>query len=439
MLTSGWLVPAADIIQGLTHDLLRAAVEQGEDRIVTSLLDLWSKPLRTVAPRDRLMVHYLLPGVRLSEAKLEQSADMWIGPDGSESVLYSAMYLAGATDIAAAIARRASASRPKEWDAFARQVNKLAVSHYKRWAFGPPNIWQVRGWGCGASGLDLVAFTRKRMDRSLGNGFMSFCHAPTDIDMLIAIGIANLFAVETADRELVSLSEEDRARLLDLLKLQSRFMLSRISYGSIRDSRGQTIETADFDPGTWTLHPDFIYAGTESPEFPVLPSGSNSNVSWDFSHGARIAWMALTFQQSPSLAGDTADWSRFTTAFAHQLGRRTLDDGGAVPLFRNFIDGRNGWYRVNPIAGTGVAPYGLSRAYLSMPWARLALRDEKLEAATNVLWRALALPTQAQCSSLDKNFVANSSWQDRKPAGVPISGPYYGMNILPFLAAAPVR
>ncbi len=27
----------------------------------------------------------------------------------------------------------------------------------------------------------------------------------------------------------------------------------------------------------------------------------------------------------------------------------------------------------------------------------------------------------------------------RKPAGSPISGPYYNLNLFPFLAAAPVR
>ncbi|UYN97234.1 MAG: hypothetical protein KIT25_10000 [Enhydrobacter sp.] len=436
-LRNSGISPVADVIQGRTHDPLREAIIHGRDDLAHSLLAIWQMPLDVLSKRDRVNVYYLTPERRHSEARLAAEHAMWVGPDGFESVLYSAIYLAGATDVVVAITRRPADKRSRAMVKFAKDIGELALDHYKRWAFGPPKIWQVRGWGCEASGLDLVEFTRRRLDRSLGNGRLPYCVAPTDIDMLIAIGITNLLAVGSTAPELVTVPDDDRGRLVELLRVQSQFFASRVEYGFSADAYGKFTETADFDPATWASHPDFVYVGNDSPAFPALPVSAGIRVGWDFAHGVRIAWTALALAEHGLDHG--FDWARFADAFAGQVAHRVLDDKADVPRFRNYLDGSNGWYRVNPVAGTGIPPFGLSRAFLAAPWAHLGARDDRLVKATRVMWKALAAPTPEQCRLLKEIYVEGSYWKDRKPAGAPISGPYYGLHLLPFLAVAPVR
>lgn len=438
MLKGGSLSPAVDLIQGRTNDVLREALLQRQDELAHSLLDLWLKPLDVVARRDRLLVYYLTPDQRLSEAKLDQPSEMWVGPDGIESVLYSAMYLAGAMDIVAAIVRRPADERSATMTDFARRVSGLALSHYTRWAFGPPGIWQVRGWGCDASGLDLVSFTRQRLDRSLGNGSIAYCQAPTDIDMLIMIGLVNLLRTADAAHDLVVVPASDRRRLLDLVQLQARFFASRLVYGSATTDWGQPVRTVDFDPGAWSDHPSQWFGADQEAAFPDRRPKLNKGIGWDFSHGARIAWAFLTLADSSVHTG--VAWNSVTDALAHQIAYRVLDDSAELPRFRNFLDGSNGWYSVNLAddADTGIPPFGLSRAFLAMPWARLSQRDATLMKATARMWQALAAPTTGQCELLKQVYAEGSVRKGQRPIGAPISGPYYNLNLLPFMAVSPI-
>jgi hypothetical protein len=438
-LASGSLNPAADLIQGRTNDVLREALVHHRDPLAHSLLNLWRLPFDVLAQRDHVLIYSQTPSGHVSNAVFDKTYEMWVGPDGMESVLYSAMYLAGATDLTLAIARRSPSSRTTEMTEFARRISELALSHYKRWAFGPPKMWQVREWGCGDTNLDLVEFTARRLDRRLGNGHADYCIAPTDLDMLIAIGIANLLSVSEIARDIAIVGEDDRRHLLDLLKLLAQLMASRLAFSDITDEKGQSLPSVNFDPGAWNTHPDVAFAGEESQQFPSIPKPGRKELGWDFSHGWRIAWTILTFAGHSNMLGGQTNWDEVANALARQVAYRVLDDTAELPRFRNFLDGSNGWYRVNirDRTGSGVPPFGLSRAFLAAPWARLSHRDSRLMEATSSMWRALAKPDSAQCELLKQVYVDGSYWQDHKPAGAAISGPLYNMNLLPFLAVAP--
>jgi len=439
MLATGSLSPAADVIQGRTHDLLREAIDEHRDDLVHSLLNLWRKPLSTLSSRNRVFIYYQTPEQRLSEATLDGTYEMWVGADGIESLLYSAIYLAGATDIVNAIARRKLESRSEEMNSFAQRLSGTALSHYKRWSLGRPGIWQVRGWGCEASGLDLVEFTQWRMNHTLGGRGETYCASPTDLDMMITVGISNLLRAAAKAPDLVAIADSDQQQLASLVRLQAKFMGSRLVYGAVVNAQGQSVPTVDFDPGAWASHPDLAYAIDESAKFPEKQMHAKAGLGWDFSHGSRIAWTALALADSSTSIDGMIDWSSVADALAHQVAYRVLDASGATPRFRNYLDGSNGWYRVDLSSGTGIPPYGLSRAFLSMPWARLSVRDSRLMAATTSLWRSLSMPSAAQCDLLDQVYIKGSFWQAREPKGSPIAGSLGNLNLFPFLATSPVR
>lgn len=439
-LRGGGLYPAADIIQGRTHDLLREAIIRRRLDLSNDLLDLWIAPYSVVAQQDSLLVPYAKRGESLSVITYDRKHPVWLGSDGVETVLYSAIYLAGATDILNTIAQVPREARTQQMNEFALRTASISKDHYLRWAVGQPGIWQVRGWGCEAGGLDLVEFTKQRLEGSLGNGYRDYCRAPTDADMLIAIGIVNLLAAASHDSEFISLSDEDRTTLIDVARLLVRFMSSHFVVGTIMDETGQSKSTVDFDPGVWRLHSEMAYAGDQEAKYPGREPQPQPGVGWDFSHGARIAWMLLTFADNSDIAGRDRDWEWMADSFARQIAYRVLDDDADVPRFRNYLDGSNGWYRVNFAGreGTGTPPFGLSRAYLTMPWARLTARDPRLMTAAVGMWRMLTGATMKHCENFKKIYVEESYWQDRKPSVSSFVG-RNSLELLTFLAATPVR
>jgi hypothetical protein len=408
MVRQGSISPAADIIQGRTSDLLREAISQGQNDLARSLLRLWRTGLDALRLRDTVKIYYATPDQRLSEVTLSHPSEMWVGPNGIETVLYAAIYLAGATDIVAAIAKLPASQRAGELTEFARRVADASLSHYNRWAFGPPKMWQVRGWGCDGSGMDLVEFTTRRINGSLTSNRVAYCAAPTDLDMLLAIGLANLLTAATLAPELVDIEPADKNRLLSVLRLLDRFLVSHITFSTVQDVGGGLVETADLDPGAWAAHPDQAFSGEESSTFPTVRPPLNPHVSWDFSHGARIGWLALTLADSYQLLDGKSDWKRVVRGVAHEIGQKVLDRSAAIPLFRNYLDGSNGWYRVDLDQGRGIPPYGLSRAFLSMPWARLAPHDFRLKKAAVNMWRILAQPSPVQRELLERIYATES-------------------------------
>ncbi len=440
-LATGSFAQAADLIQGYTNDALREAIRTGRDGLAEEMLELWRKPFSTLQMRDRYLAYYLTPGQPVSEARLDGPEEMWVEPSGVEAELYPAIYLAGATDVALAIAQRSPGERTEAMTRFSRRIARLAVSHYKRWSFGPPHTWQVRGWGCDASGLDLVEFTRRRMDRSLGNGRAAYCVAPTDLDMLLVIGISNLLQTAEIAPELVPLTPHDRERFGSLLRLQAQFMASRLAWGTAVDARGRTVTVVDFDPGSWARHPDWSHAADEELRFPTSKPSPKDGVGRDISHGWRIAWMALTLASHPQAVAGTADWSAVVDALARQVAAKVLDTTASVPRFRNYLDGSNGWYRVDYSGrkGFGYPPYGLSRTFLESPWARLAVHDERLLAATAQMWKVLAAPSEDACRDFNQTYVSGHFWRDRKPFARPFASPSGSLSLLPFAAVSPVR
>jgi hypothetical protein len=323
---------------------------------------------------------------------------------------------------------------------FAARIADLASDHFLRWAFGP-KIWQVHGWGCAAGDLNLVDFTQQRLNGTLGNGAETYCRAPTDLDMLIALGIVNLLAASTLSPELSRLDPGDQHRLSALLRLQVSFLGSRFVGDTAQGPDGRSVATSDFDPGSWDTYPDMAYASDETMTLPTSKPPPKQGVGWDFSHGARIAWFIITFAEHPEIVGNEFNWSDIRASFARQVAYRVLDGIPDLPRFRNYLDGSNGWYRVNYSGRqqSGTPPYGMSRSYFSMPWARLTPYDPKMAQVALGAWKLLTGATSAHCALLREIYVDGSYWANGKPYPMALRDDSKDLELLTFLATTPVR
>lgn len=414
----------------LIADVTRMAVVRRRSALAADALSIWSTTLASFGARRSVQIFYPTPTLRQGEVELDRAYPMWATSDGAESLLHSAVFLADALEIAGSIASVPPADRSTIESEFARGTFALARSHYLRWSFGP-KMWQVRGWGCDASGLDILEFARQRRERSLGNGQHAYCQAPTDLDVLIGIGIAHLLAANARDPRIAPIEADERRSLESVGHALYDLFASRLAWHGDR---------VDFDPGAWIEHPEWRYAGDDREHLPSGPPRHDPSGAWDISHGARLLRLFEVLGQHPDFSTSGTEWRRALEGLSHQFRVRVLAGSPDLPMFRNYLDGTNGWYRVDYESrnGTGYPPHGLSRAFLATRWAGLAARDRDLERAVAGIWRMLTAASQAHCDHFERYFVKGSYWSAGGFAGRPLEG-FAALTILPFLATSPTR
>jgi hypothetical protein len=431
LLDSHGISPTADTIEK-TRLLLQEAIVREHHELVGELLRIWEMPLDRLVVTQRFPVPSPGGPEHAPQVELDRPMRLWLTPQGTEAILYSAIYLAGATEIAKTAVRSRRQISPA-LRSFVRRTSELAVDTYRRWALGPPRSWTVRGWGCGAGTFSLLEITRLRLEGSLGNAKVPYCQAPTDLDMLIAIGIANLLVLADSGSAALELDSADRETLLEAGKLLGRLVKERLQWTTTVTSEGKAVQAADLDPGVWKSHPDWRYAGDESLEFPRSSVAEKEGVSWDFAHAHRLGWMFLALSESASFAA-SGDWRSAAEGIAHQVASRVLDESAQLPRFRNYMDGSNGWFRVNTNGpGTGIPPFGHSRAFLAGTWPRLAYLSPRLLSAMSAIWKALAGASPGHCDLVRDTYVQGQYWRDFRPATVPLSPPPYSLDLLPLV------
>ncbi|MBD8872855.1 hypothetical protein [Rhodanobacter sp. DHB23] len=150
---------------------------------------------------------------------------------------------------------------------------------------------------------------------------------------------------------------------------------------------------AEVDRGFWRNYSDSKYALYNTAASPVAcnkdstghmqksirveskSSYIDANVGWDISHARRLVPALETFVRNRTALAtifgyhNTAfDPAKLQQAYAHQIADTIWNKDSQYPLFSNFWDGSNGWYRSGYNNGTGScttgdAPYGLAWSF----------------------------------------------------------------------------
>lgn len=140
---------------------------------------------------------------------------------------------------------------------------------------------------------------------------------------------------------------------------------------------------AEIDRGYWKSYGDSRYAsyvGRDSPAQCATgaqsqPPRIDPNLGWDISHARRLVPALATFARNrANLAtvfgyrNPAFDPAALQRAFANQIVERIWNKNPQFPLFSNFWDGHNGWYRVGykgaaGVCQAGVAPYGMTWSF----------------------------------------------------------------------------
>ena len=132
-----------------------------------------------------------------------------------------------------------------------------------------------------------------------------------------------------------------------------------------------------FDPGAWTDHPDYLYAGNFALQAGLSPRPV-PDIAADSSHSCRQAAVlrSLCFAY-PESSSERTFYSRALSELERQFfGRVLVNPVAWFPSYRtvNFMDGRNGVYRYGYTTvgdRLGYAPYELSGTFTLGWWSLL--------------------------------------------------------------------
>lgn len=247
-------------------------------------------------------------------------------------------------------------------------------------------------------------------------------------------------------------SHDEREAMARHLRALLKTFTARLTYRTVQHAQGEELKIAELDRGYWRLFRDHRYAGYEGMEKPLLCPDKDKlrtgdaalkpsplqridaasvprrpEVGWDLSHARRLvpvldalerngASMTHVFNLTPMELPPDDLAARFANALVALSWNADLKQ----PLFRNYLSGANGWYRVGyATAGNcneGTPPFGLSESFVTGGYPAWGQQQAIIRQLGRRLYRMTAQPGQT-----DKH--ANDFIAQHYPAFSPSSPP----------------
>ncbi|HUN62731.1 MAG TPA: hypothetical protein VMU53_12110 [Candidatus Sulfotelmatobacter sp.] len=195
----------------------------------------------------------------------------------------------------------------------------------------------------------------QRMQEDMTPGNPAYKKRIMIADEILAVAVAaELLGAHAQDPAFVLLSPDDIAQLKNLLAVGvARFQFSRTTY---KDAAGRTC--ASYFNGDYDTSEDMNYARYEGESFPSPSQKAPSQgASWDISHFNLIPMFLWCLHENKNASGIDFPQQADIDAFANQFVFHVFEGDYQKPLFRNFFDGTDGWYRVSY---SGRANYGIA-------------------------------------------------------------------------------
>lgn len=331
--------------------------------LLDEMLSVYLGAINTLVITDQYQFYYYQQS-GYSTHTLLRPCRMWL-KSGIEELISISQFLyliADALNIVSKIGNK-SATMIQFTDAF----KPVLIDHYQRWIFDPVGPFQVRGWGCWYSAtneyvqtaMNHYTFLTKMLNRDLGDS-TSYCNSVGDTDMWIIAGVAKLAAT----------FPEITHCYTDYIDLGVSLLKSRMTTSSLTNLNGTTVQGNNFDIGVWDDHPDYAYAGYTCQAYPTTPV-HKVGTAWDISHARRFVNVFQALYDNKAALGLTWPSLSAMQRLANQFVYGTFNRNFETPLFTNFMNGDNGWYRVG-YAGQpnfGYGPYDLSDAAITGGYA----------------------------------------------------------------------
>lgn len=219
-----------------------------------------------------------------------------------------------------------------------------------------------------------------------------YCHAITDTDMWIVAGLTELLTARDREPTIVPISTAKRAQLKAYLGLAVDLLQTRLVTTQLTDLEGKPAVGAVLDRGYFDAHPNNAYAGYTGSAFPTpAQKKATQNLGWDLSHARRLVHVFGTLIRSKSITGRSFPTTTTMKRLAAQYAYASFNKNLSLPLFNNFVDGSNGWYRVDYHGvGFGYAPYDLSNSAYTGGYGFWKVYNPDVDTINRALWKLAA-------------------------------------------------
>ena len=97
----------------------------------------------------------------------------------------------------------------------------------------------------------------------------------------------------------------------------------------------------------WKDHPDYAFDGCEGPDLPTKPCPRQRPTTEDISHSYRWPWWLQSLRDAwPKGSSNFVQFSKLAGRFGDEVLNSVVEYKDERPIFRNYLGGGNGWYRV---------------------------------------------------------------------------------------------
>lgn len=166
---------------------------------------------------------------------------------------------------------------------------------------------------------------------------------------------AEVLGARAYDPKLVTIDDSDLAKLKELVKVGvEQFQFSRTL---TRDAESRMC--ASYFNGDWDGIDDMQFSGYQGEKFPTAADKSQAKgASWDFSHFSAVPIFLRSLYDNRQATGVDFPQKADIQYVGNQYAFHVFEGDYKKPLFKNFFDGSDGWFRVSYLGrgNYGIAP-----------------------------------------------------------------------------------
>lgn len=377
--------------QDETTFLTNWAFSNKEYLVVDEVIEIYLSTLKFVTTSKFISMKI---GRNRKDLTLKENCSYW--QDSSikslpkiELLLNSSQYMFGAAKMLNNISQVIPNNRTSKMKLFLEKFSSLVLNnHYLRWTLGNTKFFQVKSWGCDKGYYNHFDFLKKKDSFQFHSSKnLSYCNAITDVDLWIVAGVSEILsAVENAP-EYFKISVSKKSQLKNYAKFAIGVLESRT-----KTSFEKNTVYSNFDIGAWDDHPDHANKGDLSEEFrPTNRTNKSTMSSWDIGHARRFVHVFQSLFNNRDLLNNSFPNEKTMEGFANQFYYKIFNGDFSNPLFANFFDGQNGWYRRNykNRKKFGYGPSQRSNAFIFGGYGIWKRYNPKIENIQKSVWNML--------------------------------------------------
>ncbi|RUM67610.1 MAG: hypothetical protein DSZ07_08405 [Sulfurovum sp.] len=383
-----------------SYNLLYYAFAKNNTLLIDELLQIYMQTLPYIKEKKTYNIYEFNKNQEKTTLTLTNPIYIWSNKEGDEELISSAQFLFVLSFAFNKITTIANEKRSTTMNYFINEFAPILSNHYQRWVIGVKSrdetirngSFSRRGWGCKDNQDEYIyARTLNQMIEELGKKSYhgaSYCNIIADPSLLIISGLGYYLAGTKNQYPSYTIPNE---KILENFLIKSVNVVSKqFKKSRIRDVGSKPISILTFQEGAWNEHPDYYYSDYSGSSFPQKKNRNcNSSIGRDVAHGSRLLYLLEMLAENKDKFQiefpRQDEMEMFTNAFFYNIFNQNVQQ----PLFKNYMNGSNGWFRVNYESrkGYGYPPYSIgSEGALLGGYPRLAKYNKNLETIFEILF-----------------------------------------------------